>query len=116
MKLVWAAPMGCISMGCVSMGCVLALLAGCGSFTGGMDGGRLVTGKGTILFGEFRGGNNAADVNLDGKAFHVTPEQVTWSNGGSVALPVKWKSLVLTESMGAVAISVDGWTLTTVTK
>jgi hypothetical protein len=85
---------------------LMALLSGCGSFAGGMDG-RLVTGK-CLLGGDITSNKKGADVKLDGKSFHVTKGEITWDQHRSLQLPANWSRLELSESFDSVAINVDG--------
>jgi hypothetical protein len=93
-------------LGVVVAVALLVFLGGCGSFSGSF-GDRVVVGK-CLVGGELRTNNGGASVRLGGKCFQVTKDAVTWDQNGVVQLPANWSQLELDESLGAVAINVDG--------
>ena len=53
-------------------------------------------------------GKQSTAVTLGGKTVHVEATQVTWGEGGSLALPPQWHKLKLSESSGSILVTVDG--------
>ena len=87
----------------------LALAAGgCGSVGTTLDG-RSITGTSACFsYAGLQSDPQQASVTLGGKTVTVTPTEVTWAGGGSLALPPSWSRVQLSESSAFIVVTVDG--------
>lgn len=84
-------------------------LAGCnGAVATGRDGRGIVGQSAWFSNAKLVEGSQSTAVTLGGKTVHVAASQVTWNDGGSLALPAQWRELRLDESSGSILVTVDG--------
>ena len=64
------------------------------------------TGGGTVRLRNHDG--ESADVDAGGRTVHVTASQLTWSPGGTLALPDQWTKLEIRQFRRKTFVLVDG--------
>ena len=84
-------------------------LAGCSGAVATNRDGRGIVGQSALFSAaKLQEGAQSTAVTLGGKTVHVAASQVTWDDGGSLALPAQWRELRLDESSGSILVTVDG--------